>query len=290
MDTILDKIKNNFIDYDEIIKTSVVDILYPIGEYDINVVVPVRNRLGFLAPLLKSLSRADKAGLSIEVTVVEHDRVSRHRHTALMHGVNYIFIQAEGAFNKCEAFNVGVIVAPKSKYIVLHDLDCMVQKNFFLGILENMKAKKTEAVQSYYNRSPVYCDHILTPDIICGNIDVNELHIGSPHTFVGSGKAPGGSITITRELFFRIGGFDAELFTGYAPEDQFFWDKMAFYTRVGECDEPMVNVFHLCHELTLNTNPKLKDMIKVTGRFEELDRDMQECIIEYKRNLLVKYA
>jgi predicted glycosyltransferase involved in capsule biosynthesis len=246
--------------------------------------------MDFLSPLLCSLKSADDKGLLIQLTVVEHDNVARHYNTCLMHGINYVWIQDEGAFNKCLAFNIGVFVTPKSKWIICHDLDCLVQKNFYHGVLDNIEKKETSAVQSFNARRVLYCDHRLTPDLISGKVDVDNLNINSKGIYTVKGEAPGGSITLSRRLFFAVGGYDPELFVGYSPEDRFFWHKISLYTKVGMCDDPVVEVFHLCHPSTVNTNPHLLDMVRIAKEFEALPVESKTSVIEYKFQLISRYA
>jgi hypothetical protein len=96
--------------------------------------------------------------------------------------------------------------------------------------------------------------------------------------------AMGGSIMIKSALFERVGMYDPELFTGYAPEDQFLWHKLEVFTKVQSCDDPENNIFHLHHPFMGKTNPRLGEMNKLCQQFVTSGIETKRAIIDYKFN------
>jgi hypothetical protein len=289
MDGILSEIKNNRIDYAREIDRAIKYFPNPDAECDIHVIVPVRGRIGFLMPLIWSFRDACDGDLRISITIVEHSHFPEYEKICRNQGVNYVFLHSKKAFNKSLCYNMGVILGNKAKWQICHDLDCLVQGGFFRKVLDNLHNKNTEAVQSYRNRSPLYCDRVITELIIGQRINVNAISIDNGHTFYDKGLAPGGSITLSRELFFRVGGYDPELFTGYSPEDKFFWDKVSTFENIGICNDPAVDVLHLDHVRMQNTNPRLGEMTDLSQIFLSLDNSSKIEILHYKRDLIRQY-
>jgi len=287
VNTILSQIKNNPIDYLAEIKKCEI-IVQKKDNVHIGVVVPVRGRVNFLPTLLDTLQNT-RQNCVVDITIVEDSSTPEHKPTCSRYGVNYIWRPNGGVFNKCLAFNLGVFLGNKSKWLICHDLDILVQKDFFIMVLQNLHNQESLAVQSFSNHKPVNCDEFITEKLLHGAVDINELRADSSHTFRVRGDAPGGSISILRDLFFTIGGYDPELFTGYSPEDRFFIDKIKTYVALGTCEDPIVHVFHMHHPPTMNTNPYLKSMIAVAERFARLHEKNRTQIIRYKEKLIAQY-
>lgn len=287
---ILQKIRANPINYDVELKNADINIPYDKDTlYDISVVIPVRGRQVFLKSLLDSFLNTTRSSLKIQITVVEHDKYALHWETCFCYKVNYVRIKDDRVFNKCLAFNLGAIVNNNTKWYVCHDLDCLVQPSFFEGLMKNIENKKAVAIQSFNRRRVIYCNQYLTDVIIGGAVDVASLTPQSDGTFVVNGEAPGGSITLTKDLFFNVGGYDPELFWGYSPEDRFFGDKISMFTTVFMCDDPIVEVYHLNHPSSVNTNPQLKEMVALEKKFASLPHEWKDEIVKYKAKLISKY-
>jgi hypothetical protein len=288
MNTILDAIKANPVDYGKILSDASYIQRYKDSGYTFHVIIPVRGRVEFLAPLIDSLEYTTDY-IPAAITVVEHSGMIQHANTCLKKKVNYIWIQDHGPFNKCLAFNVGAILGSKAHYLVCHDLDMLVQDLFFRHLFDNIKNKICKAIQSFNKRRVIYCDYNLTR-LLIENLDLVEtLFEGHEGTFTAPGLAPGGSITLSRDLFFDVGGYDPELFWGYAPEDGFIWDKISLTDRIGSCDDPVVEVFHMHHEPTMNSNPDFPKMRDLALRFNALSNEEKRVVVEYKRSLISQY-
>ena len=92
--------------------------------------------------------------------------------------------------------------------------------------------------------------------------------------------ASGGSILVSSELFFNVGGFDPELFTEYSVEDQFFFDKLCLKGCVGFCDYPAIELLHLSHENN-NRITKMQDWDAFYS-FKRLSEQAKTDYIEMK--------
>jgi predicted glycosyltransferase involved in capsule biosynthesis len=241
------------------------------GKCDISFVIPVRGRQEFLPTMFDAFTKAnEKTTLNVCLTVVEHSHETVHLDYCQENGISYIAIPCEkdDLFNKCLAMNCGAIWSHDSEFLLFHDLDCIMQSDFFDNIMANLEEKQTDALQTFTKRRVLYCNKILTQKILQGGYDydslrLNNLTVTLPQ-FVG---APGGSIFIKREAFYKVGGYDHIFFQANSPEDSFFWRKIATISSVDVCDEPENELFHLNHPITYHSNPKIGEMKEVDFQF-----------------------
>jgi len=224
----------------------------------------------------------------VSVTIVECDTQLQHSGQCRKLGVNYIGIKTkkDEQYNRSLAFNVGAILSGKCEWLLTHDIDCVVKDNFFSNLLKNTRRHGSGAVQSFNKRRVLYCSTKLSKSLIRDEIDVNGLCEESDGISTCAGKAPGGSIFINRDLFFEVGGYDPELFYGYAPEDRFFWDKVSIYEEIRSASNPVTDIFHLHHEPMMGTNPELGRMIKIADTFGRLNYSEKLNIVKYKQEIL----
>ena len=245
--------------------------------YDISFIIPIRGRQDFLPIMLDAFLKAkEKSDLRICITVVEHSHKMEHLDFCIDNEVNFIHIPCEEGdlFNKCLAMNCGAIWSHDSDFLLFHDLDCIIQSDFFNNIMKNLEEKQTDALQTFTKRRVLYCNKILTDKILQGGYDydslrLNNLTVTLPQ-FVG---APGGSIFIKREAFYKVGGYDHMFFQANSPEDSFFWRKIATISSIGVCDEPENELFHLNHPITYHSNPKIGEMKEVDFQFGVMDEN-----------------
>ena len=281
MKYILSQIKDNAIDYESLpIETK---HFYPKRKkeiYDVIVIVGIRQRDDFVLPLIKSF-RAAIGDKKISLILVEHDHTPRYKD---IQGVDYVWLKCkkDEPYNRGLAFNVGFMVGTNARWILTHDADCLVQSDFFDKVFENIRIKDARAIQTFNKNRVVYCNEQLSKELINNKISIDSLSCNSPNTFTCKGKAMGGSLMVAHDLFCRVGMYDPELFTGYAPEDQFMWHKLSLFTTVHSCDNPVVDIFHLHHPFMGATNPRLKEMIKINERFISLSMQDKLEIINQK--------
>jgi len=291
--TINEIIEDNAIDYKKVLDDNISCIYNEMDLYDVSVIIPVRNRMRFAEPMYNSfLKAAEKSGLKIAYTVVEHSENPDHSKFCKKNKINYMWIKSEPQelFNKCLAHNMGVFFSVKSKYILFHDIDCLMQSDFFINLFENIKNQKAKAIQNFTGRRVLYIHTELTNKVVAGTYDVDALNIShpeiSPPKLVG---APGGSITIDRELFFEVGGYDPELFLANSPEDAFFWQKVDIIDKMYICDTPDIELYHMYHAPTWMNNPRIHEMEAINHNFKLMSEESKKEVIQLKADMIKEY-
>lgn len=282
MNNILSVIEKNRIDYHGLLLNRMPD------DYsDISIILPVRGRKDFVSATLRSLKsmEADKV---INITIVEH---SEHPQFVAEEqwGVGYIHIpcNSKTPFNKCLCMNVGAMFGNKSQYLLFHDSDLLVNKDFISNIYKNIERKPTACVQTFADRKVLYCDKELTNKALGESIELKPNTKGVYDK--NKPGASGGSIFLTRRLFFMVGGFDPELFHSYSQEDLFFWDKVSIFAKIESCNNPRNEVYHLDHELQQFNNPQFKEMLSLYNQWSKLSVEDKSKIVEYKRILIQEW-
>jgi len=274
---LIEHIKNNTIDYQKIKEDSVILVRDSEEDFDINFIITVRGRLNFSEPMYKSfLEASKKTDLKISYTVVEHSENPEHSKFCKKNNTNYIWIKSKSGelFNKCLSYNMGVFFGPKSKSLIFHDIDCLIQSDFFNKLSENIDNKKCRAIQCFTGRRVLYISEQFTPKVISGEVSVDELSLDMPEIDLPrlGGKvmigAPGGSIFVDRDLFFEVGGYDADLFLANSPEDAFFWEKIDTVDKMEISDNPEIEVYHMYHPPTWMNNPHIKNMENILNIFK----------------------
>lgn len=250
---IIEAYERNKIDYNDL-KNFCEFNMCNTDDVDVSVIIPVKGRENFNKPLVDHLISAmnffkDK---TYSITFVEHSETPLHRE--LCNGVsNHIWIKKidRGLFNKCLSMNVGALFSNKAKYYLFHDIDLLVDRQFFYNIFQNIsRIPIGSALQSFGGRRVVVMNNELTDRILRNRTRIEEVIPGSyesPHCTPG---APGGSIFISSDSFYRVGGFDAEFFHSYSCEDAFFYHKLEMTVGIQGADSPLIDVFHMDHPRT----------------------------------------
>jgi len=255
---------------------------------NISIIIPVRGRVEFHKPLVKALKDAiDRTYVSCCITFVEHSK--RPLHFGLSHS-NHIHIPTNGAFNKSLCFNMGFLYGVKADYYLLHDLDCLMHSDFFNRVLDNMAETKELSLQPFAKRRVLFCNPSITNKLTRGLISADQLQpamqeITEPERHLWA--APGGSIFCNRKHFIDVGGYDPDLFWGYAPEDAMFYDKLSLTGGIASCDN--IELYHMHHEPLHNSNPDRQSLEHTyqTWQARPLEHKMQE--IQRRSEHLKKY-
>jgi predicted glycosyltransferase involved in capsule biosynthesis len=290
---LIDFIQRENIDYD-LLRQENVSLIYNKDDFfDINFIITVRGRLGFAKPMYDSFVKAvNSINMKICYTVVEHSVNPEHSKFCKNNKINYIWIKSpeNGMFNKCLAYNCGVIFGPKSKYVLLHDIDCLIQHNFFHLLMDNYENKKFRAIQCFVDRRVMYCNQDVTNELISKTIDVDILHEDyygvNPPPILG---APGGSIMVERDLFFEVGGYEEAFFQGNSPEDAFFWQKVDTISKMWTSDFPRINIYHMNHPVTYYDNPRINEMVAILESFKEMSHEDKIRYIQAKSESIKMY-
>jgi len=285
-------------DYNKIKNDNVVIIQEPEEAYDINFLITARGRKEFAEPMYKSfLAAAEKSPLNITYTVIEHGEIPEHSKFCKKNKINYMWIKPgeEKLFNKCLAYNMGVFFGNKSKYLLFHDIDCLVQSDFFLNLFDNISHKQCRAIQCFTGRRVLYINEEFTPKVIAGEFPVDDLSLDMPEVDLPrlGGKvmigAPGGSILIERDLYFEVGGYDAELFLANSPEDAFFWTKVDTIDKMHTSDDPDIELYHMYHPPTWMNNPYVDEMQLINNIFTQLSVEDKKEIISLKAEMIKEF-
>ena len=170
---------------------------------------------------------------------------------------------------------------------MMHDSDLLVPDNFF------------NKVQIYFNRGAValqpYSDRFVwqTNQEFSEKLqaDLSIFYNGIAEHDVCTQNSPGakgGSFILKSDLFVNVGGYDPQLFWGYAPEDQLFWLKVESLTSIEYADNPRMPLIHLWHPNAATKNPLLAEMdmlilyIKQQNT-SEIKPYIQSKSLQYKR-------
>ncbi len=294
---IFDALEHNKFSYEEIKNKSFISLLNE-DSYDINVIIGFRGREEFFAPLIESFENAfefynknSNEKKKFCLTFVEHDIQSNYKND-LKDKVNYLWTlgNVSNQYSRSFAYNFGVKYSNKSTFYLLHDLDILVKENFFVELYQNIK--ETKCMQTYGNRRVLYLSKELTNEVIKKQInfnlfDENSTNVSLPmyneQPALGS---KGGSILVKHDFYYEIGGFDPELYWGYAAEDQAFWDKAI--TLLGEveyADNPAIDMFHMWHPPSSSSNPMLHEMENYMLQYRGMKKKDRIKFLELKRQL-----
>jgi hypothetical protein len=221
-------------------------------EYDLVTIIPFRTRYLHLDKVLDTLNKSRlETDYKIGIVIVENSSEPLSLNIGKKYKeCHYRWIDSKNKiFNKCICHNIGVRLT-RSKFVHFHDCDLMVPKDFYSKMLSEIIKK--EAIQCFRKRRVNYLHETQSKKIFDGEDPKTFIENGTNYR-IGNEGAPGGSIALTRDLFEKIGGFDAHLFWSYSIEDAFFWKKMETKELIGEVD---VEMYHLWHPPAYGKNPQ----------------------------------
>jgi hypothetical protein len=192
-------------------------------------------RLPHLLLTLRSI--AAQSDVTLECIVVEQS-VNEEVRTSLPAWVRYIHTplpKPDMPYNRSWALNVGAREA-KGKLLVLHDNDFLIPQVYALELMREF-SKGSEVIN--LKRFLFYLSKEGTGRMFSENRLVME---DTPERIVQNLEA-GGSVAVSRDAYFAIGGFD-ESFVGWGGEDNEFWDR-AETRKV--CPYGFLPLIHLWH-------------------------------------------
>jgi hypothetical protein len=296
-------IKENRINYSKIISDPHFYKSITEETTDITMLIPVKDRISFLKPSVHYIRESQKNGpYKIKLIYIENDSIPKFKEACEELGVDYVYIpidksQSNGFFAKSLCYNIGFFIAPKTNWYIFHDLDILIDKDYFNKLSVYM-GKNPSWVQPYTKRRVRFLSDDITKNV-CSNsfIDLSTLSDEEATVPCNSGST-GGSILVRNDMIEKVGGYDPELFFGYAPEDMFFWIKLEAIMKelgyVSTCfngggtyaDDPPIEVYHMAHLPTANTNPYYKPMISILESFYEYSYVDKFKIVVLKSEIL----
>ena len=293
--SLIDLYRSKQINYNAI-KSSCFFGLKDIDAVDVSIIIPVMDRENFHNPVVNYLKKAIKKCKEVgtfgedktfSITIVEHSETAKHRHLSHLNNINYIWIKKliNQPFNKCLSMNVGSLYSNEAKYYLFHDIDILMNDNYFIDIFRNLKrVTDNSALQTFAMRRVVLMTYDQTNSIINERCTFNDL----THTYSKPG-APGGSIFIKSEDFKNVGGYDAEFFHGYSPEDAFFWDKLKSTVNIQGCDNPMIEAYHMMHPPKHDSNPEANELMNIYKNFKRISHNEKLMYIKEIASKFKKY-
>jgi len=270
---------------------------------DLNLFLPVRGRLTFLNPCLNYINRAsEEAGIKVNAVVIENDSIPLYKVFCKQRNIDYIFIPndiscSDGMFAKSLCYNIGFLRVQQTEWNIFHDLDILVEKDYFKKLNKYFK-DETTWIQPYTQKRVTRLNPEETKRIVKNPDMYIELEgLGTP----SNPGSPGGSIVVRSTDFINIGGYDPEYFYGYSPEDAFFWAKLeVFYKEIKEsfdthfqgsavyADDPSIEVYHLDHPHAEGTNEKLHLMVNYLRSYYRASYERKINFIDTKRDSFLK--
>jgi glycosyl transferase family 7 (putative galactosyltransferase) len=197
-----------------------------------------KERLPHLLATLRSIAAQRDA--SFECIVVEQSAAQEVK-DALRSWVRYVYTPLpypSMPYSRAWAFNVGARYA-RGRVLVLHDNDMLAPRDYAKEVIagfrdgcEVMNLKRFIFYLSDADSSRIFSTGALTPK-------------GSPMAVMQN--ALGGTVGISREAYFAIGGFD-ESFVGWGGEDNEFWERAETRSSRSYGYLPFVHVWHAPQE------------------------------------------
>lgn len=166
---------------------------------------------------LKSLSYLKhsiaQSRLKIGITVIECNTLPTLRLFAIENGVSYIFLKKDnydlvGDFSSSLSYNIGALANDNVEYFIFHNLNALVPHDFFYKLEHYYFPKKLNWFENYSNKQLglLSKDHLKQ---IFNNKKIFDLNQFKPLKKVNTSSNI--SITIKKNTFFEIGGYDYEL-------------------------------------------------------------------------------
>ena len=191
-----------------------------------------------LPHLLKTLeSIAGQIDIKLECIVVEQDNLSllpeylpswvEYTHTPLP--------TVDMFYCRSWAFNVGARIA-KSDILIFHDNDFLISQDYAKEVVRRIE-QGYEVIN--LKRFLFYLSQIATQQFF----DNGDSLIDKTLENIVQNSEAGGSIAISRDKYWQIGGFD-ETFIGWGGEDNEFWERAQTLKVWNYGYLPMVHLWH----------------------------------------------
>lgn len=231
-----------------------------------------RERLPLLLATLESI--AAQQHVRFECIVIEQDDSSclegllptwvRHIQRPLGEG--------KTGYNRSKAFNDGSRAA-RGHILVLHDNDMLIPKGYLARIVD-----KTRIGYQAINpkRYVFYLNQNHSEAVIARKVGFDA----EPASAIVQNLEGGGSMAITRDAYWAIGGMD-ESFEGWGGEDNEFWDRCQLLRCWRWGYEPIIHLWHQSQPLKL-----VSDNVNVNLAHAKIRTPRQERVEQLKMDTL----
>lgn len=280
------------INYGEVIKSCQYIIKPTPQAIHINIFLAVKGREEHLKTCLRYLKASLKnSPINYRVTILENDSTPLHKNIAEANNCDHLFIplsasNSNNLIAKSLLWNVGFILAPKTDWYLLYDIDMLVDDNFFVILNSYLKDMKDGFIQPYQKRRTLN----ITPESSAFMMNCNRIiNFGDITCEAALPGSTGGILGVHHDSFINAGGFDPELFYGYAHEDSAFWLKLeCIHPEIIYANNPPIDIYHLwhTHQKSMNQNFSMLERLYRTLFLWEQENKMK--YIELKRNILME--
>jgi len=193
------------------------------------------DRLPHLLATLRSI--ASQKNVSFECIVVEQDQEPLIR-DELPDWVRYHFCltpYSTYSYNRSWAFNEAARIA-KGAVLILHDNDMLIPEQYGAGAYDLFRCgyEVAQLKRFVFYLTQHTSQHILK---------TSHFHRRARSEQVIENLCGGGSIAISRSVYWDIGGMDEE-FVGWGGEDEEFWDRCRARKVWGFSCFPLVHIWH----------------------------------------------
>lgn len=218
-------------------------------------------------PLLqKVISSILAQNIPVECIVVEQN--ASREVEQLPDGVRYVHLphlENPDGWHKSMAYNVGVHHA-RADIVVCHDGDILAPSNYAEEIVKRINDEGYDVV--HLHRFLFCLDELSTKQtlIMQGGIDLHR----PPERVRQNWK--GGTLAITKQAFFQIGGFD-ERFTGWSGEDREFYDRCLVLNGYRFGYLPFIHLWH--PEQSSKAGGKRDSNLEFTDEIMSLSREQR---------------
>jgi hypothetical protein len=225
------------------------------------------SRLQHLILTLQSI--AAQQDVSLECVVVEQS-AEPEIEAALPAWVRYVHEPSSPPgkpYCRSSAFNVGAR-ASRGSVLVFHDNDMLVPCRYASELLRRHRGG-SEVVN--LKRFIFYLNESHSERIFARQ----TLLLDEPPAAVVQNLEAGGSVSVVRDAYFAIGGFD-EAFVGWGGEDNEFWERAETRGAWAYCYMPIVHLWHQAQPGKFDQKAPTTEVsvarsaIPVTRRIEEL--------------------
>lgn len=220
-----------------------------------------KERLPLLLATIRSI--AAQADVNLECIVIEQDKspiIKEH----LPKWVRHIYQETiSHGYNRSAAFNFGARYA-RGSILLLHDNDMLIPNKYCQNII-SLVTKGYEAIN--LKRYVFYLTRSHSEKML---ISIDNILTGAPEYIVQNLEA-GGSMAITRNAYFAIGGMDEE-FIGWGGEDIELWQRCSLLKRWIWGYEPIIHLWHQSQPLKRQKDNPNITRIKILARLSLADR------------------